>query len=121
MSATAEACPRDTLCLAIALPDAEALVAPRPELALRLDRVARIDRVPGGAMLAKAIATAPKPPPPPSRDDEPEVPWIWQQLHDSVYDRMPHYEQDRFTMVLSPVIVSGSFDSVPGVGLSGDF
>ena len=34
---------------------------------------------------------------------------------------MPRYRDDKLTFVLSPVVVTGSFDTVPGVGLAGDF
>jgi hypothetical protein len=50
-----------------------------------------------------------------------EMPWIWQVLRHAVYDRLPTYQERSFTMTLSPVVVSGSFDTVPGVGLAGDF
>ena len=54
--------------------------------------------------------------------DEPEMPWIWQVLRREVYARMPRYEKEReFTLVLSPVVVKSQSDTVPGVGVAGDF
>ena len=56
-----------------------------------------------------------------------EMPWIWVQLRRGVYDRMPRYEridrrpENRFSLVLSPVVVSSPQDTVPGVGVEGDF
>jgi hypothetical protein len=50
-----------------------------------------------------------------------DMPWIWQVLRRAVYDRLPTYRERAFTMTVSPVVVEGSFDTVPGVGLAGDF
>ena len=58
--------------------------------------------------------------PPPAVEVD-AMPWIWQQLRRSVYDRMPRYRDDSMSFVLSPVVVAGSFDTVPGVGIAGDF
>jgi hypothetical protein len=51
------------------------------------------------------------------------MPWIWQVLRREVYSRMPRYEQKReFSLVLSPVVVKTQTDeTVPGVGVAGDF
>ena len=39
-----------------------------------------------------------------------------------VYDRLPKYEHDReLSVVLSPVVVAGLSDYVPGVGVGGAF
>ncbi len=58
--------------------------------------------------------------PPPAADTE--TPWIWQALRTHVADRMPRYRgADNFTFVASPVVVAGAFDTVPGVGIAGDF
>ncbi len=54
--------------------------------------------------------------------DAVEMPWIWRVLRDQVYARMPRYEQpQRFTLVLSPVVVASPSDTVPGVGVAGNF
>jgi hypothetical protein len=53
---------------------------------------------------------------------EVEMPWIWNALRAHVYSRMPTYEQSHdFKLVLSPVVVSSPSDTVPGVGIAGDF
>jgi len=50
-----------------------------------------------------------------------EMPWIWRVLRHEVYRRLPRHEDARFTLSLSPVVVGGTFDTVPGVGVAGDF
>jgi hypothetical protein len=51
-----------------------------------------------------------------------EMPWIWQALSTQVYSRMPTYEQSHsFKIMLAPVIVTSPSDTVPGVGIAGDF
>ena len=52
-----------------------------------------------------------------------EVPWFWDALSAQVYSRLPTYKQrhDAFTLTLAPVIVTSPSDTVPGVGVSGDF
>lgn len=51
-----------------------------------------------------------------------QLPWIWVVLRREVYTRLPHYERERkFSLVLSPVIVRSPTDSVPGVGVGGEF
>lgn len=60
--------------------------------------------------------------PSPAADDLTEMPWIWVVLKREVHQRMPRYEQEReFSVMLSPVVVAGSFDTVPGLGVAGDF
>jgi len=54
--------------------------------------------------------------------DDIEMPWIWEVLRKQVYGRMPHYEEPhRLTLVLAPVVVKSQTDTVPGVGVSGNF
>ncbi|HUS31112.1 MAG TPA: hypothetical protein VMZ53_21525 [Kofleriaceae bacterium] len=61
-------------------------------------------------------------PPPRPAPGEVEMPWIWMALRAQVYSRMPTYEQSHdFKIVLSPVVVSSPSDTVPGVGIAGDF
>jgi hypothetical protein len=56
-----------------------------------------------------------------------EMPWIWQVLRRGVYDRLPRYERldvqphQKFSMVLSPVVVASPQDTVPGFGVEGGF
>ena len=50
------------------------------------------------------------------------MPAIWTVLRTSVYSRMPTYQQSHdFKLVLSPVVVSSPSDTIPGLGVSGDF
>lgn len=46
---------------------------------------------------------------------------FWSQLETSVHSQMPKVERRTVTVTLSPVIVAGQFDTVPGVGVSGDY
>jgi hypothetical protein len=59
----------------------------------------------------------------PRRDPgEVEMPWIWMALRAQVYSRMPTYEKSHeFKITLSPVVVTSPSDTVPGVGIAGDF
>jgi hypothetical protein len=51
-----------------------------------------------------------------------EMPWIWKSLREQVYSRMPTYEdQNELKVVLAPVVVTTPTDTVPGLGLAGDF
>src|SRR4051812_10055104 len=52
-----------------------------------------------------------------------EMPWIWQTLRERVYSRMPSYKEDRsrLEIVLAPVVVKSPSDTVPGLGIAGDF
>lgn len=51
----------------------------------------------------------------------PQVPWFWEALRSRVYSAMPHVQKRNFTMTVSPVVVTGTDDTVPGLGISGDF
>jgi len=50
-----------------------------------------------------------------------ELPAFWQLLRKEVYGRLPRYERHRFDLVLAPVVVRSPSDTVPGVGVEGDF
>jgi hypothetical protein len=52
---------------------------------------------------------------------EPQVPAFWATLEHKVDGAMPHVQRAGVSMVVSPVIVSGTFDSVPGIGVGGEF
>ena len=103
----AVACPQGALCAALDDAPREEAPAPKRTLSLRVDAIA--DRAPWRLDAAAPHSTAD------------EMPWIWQVLRREVMGRMPRYRDDSFTFVLSPVVVAGSFDTVPGVGLAGDF
>lgn len=78
-------------------------------------RSAPLTRIPSGPLLRPpTIATL--------RDsDTPQVPWFWAALRARVYSHMPQMQQRDFSMTLAPVVVTGTDDTVPGLGVSGDF
>jgi len=54
--------------------------------------------------------------------DDIEMPYLWAVVASEVRGHLPRYEDDhRFSMVLSPVVVTMPSESTPGLGLSGDF
>ncbi len=81
---------------------------------------ARPDATPPASALWSSLATFS-----PERPDDLEMPWIWKVVAVEVKKRLPRYDEDarKFSMVLSPVVVAATSndDTVPGVGLSGDF
>ena len=59
-----------------------------------------------------------------NRSSDDAMPWIWRVLRTEVYDRMPRYadgDAQRFSLTLAPVVVAGSFDTIPGIGVEGEF
>jgi hypothetical protein len=57
-----------------------------------------------------------------TRPEPDQMPWIWQVLVREVYGRLPTYTEDRrFTLTLAPVVVTTAVDTVPGVGVEGEF
>jgi hypothetical protein len=50
-----------------------------------------------------------------------ELPWFWRVLREQVHARLPKYEEQRFSLVLSPVVVTSPSDTIPGVGVGGYF
>lgn len=100
------ACPPGARCVTDAPPVAE-VPAPKRPVSLRVERVAT--QTPW--KLEQAPVRAP----------ESDMPWIWQVLRREVMSAMPRYRDRDLTFVLSPVVVTGSFDTVPGVGIAGDF
>ncbi|HEX5063668.1 MAG TPA: hypothetical protein VFV99_30025, partial [Kofleriaceae bacterium] len=56
------------------------------------------------------------------RKAEPDaMPWIWRVLREQIYTRLPRHDDERFTLVLSPVVVTSPSDTIPGVGIAGNF
>lgn len=54
--------------------------------------------------------------------DAVQVPWFWGALRAQVYSRMPTYrDRNELTVMLSPVVVTSPSDTVPGLGIAGDF
>ena len=52
---------------------------------------------------------------------EVEMPWFWRALREQVHTRLPKYEEQRFSLVVSPVIVKSPSDTIPGLGVGGVF
>lgn len=72
----------------------------------------------------EVVAALRAPLPAPTRRDEAvvEMPWIWKTLREQVYSRMPTYEdKNELKVVFAPVVVTSPTDTVPGLGLAGDF
>lgn len=108
--APAAACPRGTACLATVTRE----VAPADRAPARPVQLA--PTISPRSTLDHALRTYLAP-----RAPELEMPWIWQVLRAEVYARMPRYEERTLTMTLQPLVVSGTFDTVPGVGVGGEF
>jgi len=54
--------------------------------------------------------------------DDIEMPYLWAVVATEVRNHLPRYHDDeQFSMVLSPVVVTMPTESTPGLGLSGDF
>jgi hypothetical protein len=103
---TALACPPGARCV-IATPTLEEVPGPKRPVDLRIEHVDT--REPWTFEARK-------------KTEGPEMPWIWQALRTHVYDQMPRYRgEDDLTFTLSPVVIAGSFDTVPGIGIAGDF
>lgn len=59
---------------------------------------------------------------PAKRDaSEIEMPWLWRVLRDQVYAQMPNHRAKSFTLTMAPVVVTTPSETVPGVGVAGDF
>ena len=112
--APALACPRNVRCL-VQQEVVAASEAPRTRPAPRIPDVRRVQRV---APRSRITFEAPKR----LADGEIEMPWIWQAVRERVVSKMPRYDEDkRFTLVLSPVVVTTPSDTIPGLGVAGDF
>jgi hypothetical protein len=95
------ACPRQLLCIVetshAAAPEVSRTTTPAP-----VPDVRQITLPPDHHLTFEA---------PPKRDpNELEMPWIWRVLR-----------EETFTLVLSPVVVTTPSDTIPGVGVAGDF
>jgi hypothetical protein len=49
------------------------------------------------------------------------MPWIWTALRARVYSQLPTQRSESLTLTLAPVVVTGQYDTIPGVGVSGAF
>ena len=102
----ASACPPGARCV-IDAPATSEVAAPRRPVSLKIEH--DVERLPW--RLDEA----------PVHETQTDMPWIWQVLRREVEAAMPTYRDSSLTMSLSPVVISGSFDTVPGVGVAGDF
>ena len=111
-AAPATACPG--MCLAVRGAPAltEIAPAPRPAKAVRLT----LRELPAEASMPALRFTGER-----AASDAEEMPWIWQALRTKVYSQMPQSQSGGVSLVVSPVVVAGQFDTVPGFGVSGDF
>ena len=59
----------------------------------------------------------------PKQSDDIKLPSFWRELRDRAVAHMPRYRgDDGLTFTLSPVVVvAAAFDTVPGIGIAGDF
>ncbi len=115
-AAPALGCPRRLLC--VVQPDAIATYAPaRIEIPRARTRAAvpdvhRIQLAPR-ARLAVADVSRTTP--------DPELPWFWRMLREQLHAHLPHHDDARFSFVVSPVVVTSPSDTIPGLGVAGDF
>jgi hypothetical protein len=113
-TAPALACPRGVQCLV----GLERTAAPEVARAATQRRV----RIPN----LRAVRVAPRAhltfDAPAKRDpSELEMPWIWRVLREQVYAQMPNHRAKRFSLTMAPVVVTTPAETVPGVGVAGDF
>lgn len=125
MAPSAQACPRGTVCVSSQTRIARSAEIARPRSMLQL-ATARIRIAAPGTATSHPLAASLKTHVAPKRPAV-EMPWIWVTLRTSVYARLPTYErvarrpENKFSLVLSPVVVSSPQDTVPGVGVEGGF
>lgn len=116
----ARACPRGTACFGTtmnaAVVEAPNRVAPIPPPVTAPVRAPLVKPLVMDESLTLALRAKQ-----PAATDASAMPWIWQVLRTEVYEAMPHYEQERYSLTLTPVVVAGQFDTVPGLGVGGDF
>jgi hypothetical protein len=112
-TAPALACPRDVLC--VVQPTAKAAETPAATRTPAVIPDVRTAQLPSDDRLTLDDL----------RDElepgEIEMPWIWRVLREQVHARLPKYEEQRFSLVLSPVVVTSPSDTIPGVGVGGYF
>lgn len=107
----AEACPRGALCVAIDTERAEIAVPAAPRKPLRVSVAAPADPLPALRFSSERTRAS----------GDSEMPWIWAALRARVYERLPTQRSEQLTLTLAPVVVKGQFDTIPGVGVAGDF
>ncbi len=126
----AEACPHGTVCVSAETRSqvreveaaARAISPPRSMLFVAISQAERTTLPARQARLAVSLRTHVAP-----RTSANEMPWVWVQLRRTVYSKMPRYDrvarrpENKFSLVLSPVVVESPQDTVPGVGVEGGF
>lgn len=123
---SSSACPADasTPCIAVNTVSSDAPPAPRQPvfLATQATAVAQA-RAPQHEFVTLSPAALQPDAPSDPVGEAGEMPWIWKVLASEVYDRLPTVQDSaEYTAKLAPVIVTGtSNDTVPGVGMRGDF
>lgn len=50
-----------------------------------------------------------------------EMPWIWRVLRERVVSQMPRHRSRGLSVTMQPVVVTTPAETVPGVGIGGDF
>jgi len=123
VAASAGACPRGVECVvagtrggaADAVREVRAAVTPRVASAVTSPAARTLRPVVPATPLTDALRARPAPRP------ALEMPWMWQLLRREVYRRLPHRDTERYSLVLSPVVVDTAIDRVPGVGVEGAF
>jgi hypothetical protein len=107
------ACPRRVLCVIGAdQPGA-------PEVARATTKPAPVPDVRTATLAPRSHLTFDAPA---KRDPaEIEMPWIWRVLREQVYSQMPSHQASGFVLTLSPVVVTTPSETVPGLGVAGDF
>jgi hypothetical protein len=106
------ACPRRVLCV----------IGTEQPAAIEVSRVKKPARIPD----VRAVKLAPRAhltfDAGPKRDPgQVEMPWIWRVLREQVYSQMPSHRARGFALTLSPVVVTTPSETVPGLGVAGDF
>lgn len=109
----ASACPRGALCItADASPSEIAAPAPAPRsVSLRVALRAPADPLPALRFDRGRHATV----------REAGMPWVWAALRARVYEQLPTQRSASLTVTVAPVVVKGQYDTIPGVGVAGDF
>jgi hypothetical protein len=107
------ACPRSVLCVvkpdvAVAREVAQVAKPSRVSLDVRRVHLAPRDRL---------TFDAPAKPDP----SVVEMPWIWRVLRERVVSTMPSHRSRGLSVTMQPVVVTTPAETVPGVGIGGDF
>lgn len=54
--------------------------------------------------------------------DDASMPPLWRALRTKVYSELPRVEGERGPdLTFAPVVITGSFDTIPGLGFEGEF